>query len=104
MAGGNAMKRLVICICVLFLMFDLAEDGCLGKVKFVAPHSPVKSLGVSYKHYRSETPDCHPEILRAHLQLPFPQFRSPPTNPVVVQQSRKIIFTSHLSSAGGLPG
>jgi hypothetical protein len=92
------MKRVV-----LLLMSDLAEDGCLGKTKFVAPHSPVKSLEISSKYCGVEAPDCHHEILRANLQLPFPQSRSEPTKPAV-QQSRKLIVTSHLSSAGGLPG
>jgi hypothetical protein len=98
------MKRMVMFICVLFLMLDMADDGCLGKAKFVNPPSPVKSLKVSCKHYGSGEPDCHHEILRANLQLPFPQFHSSPSNPFVSQQSRKIIFTSHLSGAGGLPG
>jgi hypothetical protein len=98
------MKRLALFMCVLFLIFDLADDGCLGKAKFVSPGSPVESLKVAYKHYGSEAPDCHHEILRAKVQLPWPQFRSPPSNPWVSQPSRNIIFTSHRSSAGGLPG
>jgi hypothetical protein len=28
------MKRMVLLILSLLLLFDLAEDGCLGKVKF----------------------------------------------------------------------
>jgi hypothetical protein len=97
------MKPMFIFICVLFLMFDLAEDGCVGRAKFVSPQSPVESSEVSRKDYGSEAPDCHHEIRWANLQLPFPQFRSQPTKPLV-QQSRKIVFISHLSSAGGLPG
>jgi hypothetical protein len=98
------MKRMVLLILVLLLTTDLADDGCLGKPKFVSPGSPVKSLEVSYKHYGSEAPDCHHEIPRAKVKLPWPQFRSPPSNPLVSQQSRKIIFISHLGSAGALPG
>jgi hypothetical protein len=97
------MKRLVMLICVFVLMFDLADDGCLGKAMFVAPHSPVKSLEVSSDHYGSEAPHCHHEILRANCQPLFSTPRGQPTNPVV-KQSRKIIVTSHLSGAGGLPG
>jgi hypothetical protein len=97
------MKRLTIFICVLFLVLDLADDACLGKAKFVSPHSPVISLYVSYKDYGSEAPDGHHEILGGKHQLRFPQFRSQPSKPFV-QQRCKIIFTSYLSSAGGLPG
>lgn len=96
------MKRMVMLICILFLILDLADDGCLGKAKFVAPHSPVKSLEVSSNHYGSEAIDCHTEVLWGNFELPFPQSRGKPTKPVV-QQSRRIIFTSHLCSAGGLP-
>ena len=97
------MKRKVICICVLFLMCDLAEDGCLGKAKFVSSHSSVKYVEVSSEYYGPAAPDYHHEILWAYLQVPHPQFPQLPKKFVVVQQSRKIIFTSHLSSAGGLP-
>jgi hypothetical protein len=62
------MKRLVLLILALLLMMDFADDGCLGKSKFVSRHSAVKSLEVSSKHYGSEAPDCHNEILRANLQ------------------------------------
>jgi hypothetical protein len=97
------MKRMLISICVLFLMLDLANDGSLGKAKFVNPPSPVKSLEVFSHYYGSEAPDCYQEILPSNPPLPFPQFRSQSTKPLV-QQSRKIIFISYLNSAGGLPG
>jgi hypothetical protein len=97
------MKRLIFFICVLFLLLDLADDGCLGKVKFVAPQSPGKYLEVSAKHYGPEAFDCHPEILPGDVRLTFPQSRGQPTKPLV-PQSGKIVFVFHLSSAGGLPG
>ena len=97
------MKRMVLLILALLLLTDMPDDGCLGKARLVNSPSPAESLEVSFKHCGSEAPDCHNEILRANLQLPLPQCRSQPTNPVV-RQSRKIVFTSHLSSAGGLPG
>jgi hypothetical protein len=97
------MKHILISICVLFLMLDLANDGSLGKAKFVIPPSPVKSLEVSSHYYGSEAPDCFQEILPSNPPLPFPQFLSQSTKPLV-QQSRKITFISYLSSAGGLPG
>jgi hypothetical protein len=97
------MKRMVIFICVLFLMLDLADDGGLGRAKLVSPPSPVKSLEVSYEDYGSEAPDCQHEVLPSNFSFPFPQSHSQFTKPVV-HKSHKIIFTSHLSSAGGLPG
>jgi hypothetical protein len=97
------MKRLVLLLLALLLMADLADDSCLGKVKLVSPASPVKSLEVSAKHYGSEAPDCRNEIRQANLQPLFSQCPSQGTIPID-QQSRKIIFTSNLSSAGGLAG
>jgi hypothetical protein len=76
------MKRLVMFCCVLFLMFDLADDGCLGEAKFVNPPSPVESLEVSSSHSGSEAPDCPNEILRGAIQLPLSQWRRQPTKPL----------------------
>jgi hypothetical protein len=97
------MKRMVMVICILILMCDLSDDGHLGNTKFLAPHSPVKSLEVSSNHDASSAaPGCHNEPLGANFQLFSPQSRGQPPNPVV-SHTRKIIVTSHLS-AGGLPG
>jgi hypothetical protein len=38
------MKRVVLFILVLILLGELADDGCLGKVKFVPPHSTTEWL------------------------------------------------------------
>jgi hypothetical protein len=65
------MRRLVIFFCVLFLMLDLADDGCLGRAKFVSPISPVKSLEVSYKDYGSKAHYWQHEILFSNLQFPL---------------------------------
>jgi hypothetical protein len=97
------MKRMMLLILVLFFTTGLAEDGCLGKAKFVAPQSPVKSLVVPANHYGSEEPDCRRQILWAGLQLHLPQFCSQSPKPLV-QETRKIIFISYPSSAGASPG
>jgi len=36
------MRRLTFLICAVVLLLDLADDGCLGKVKFVAPQHAAK--------------------------------------------------------------
>jgi hypothetical protein len=96
------MKRIVMPICILILMCDLSADGYLGKAKSVSPLSPVKSLQVSSGHFGSGAPDSHHEILPANLHLPFSHCCGQPLK-LFVQQSRKEIFTSNLSRAGGLP-
>jgi len=97
------MKRTVMLICALVLVLDLSDDGRLGKATFVVPPSPVKSLEASPDHYGSAEPVCQGEQTPANFQhAPRPS----PGQPVnhVVQHTRKIIISSHLSSAGGLPG
>jgi hypothetical protein len=54
MKGGNAMDRLVMLIYALVLVLDLSDDGPFGRVKSVAPESPVKSLELSSDSYAPE--------------------------------------------------
>lgn len=37
------MRRLIFLIVAVALLFDLADDGCLGKVKCVGPHNTAKA-------------------------------------------------------------
>ena len=96
------MKRIVMPVCILILMSSLSADGHPGKAEFVSPLSPVKSLQVSSGHFGCGAPASHDEILPANLQLPLSHGCGQHLKPFV-QQSRKEIFTSNLSSPGGLP-
>jgi hypothetical protein len=89
-------------ICALFLMFDLADDGRLGRVRFVAPQTPVKSLNSAASHYCAAKSDSQNELSRADILRIPSQFPIQPAT-FVVHQTRKIIVSCHLSSAGGLP-
>ena len=97
------MKRTVMLICALVMVLDLSDDGRLGKATFAAPPSPVKSLEVSSDHYGSAEPVCPAEQTPANFQHAP---RQSPGQPVFrfVQHTLKIIISSHLNSAGGLPG
>ncbi len=103
MEGGDAMNRLVMIICALVLVLGLSDDGRFGQAKTVAPESPVKSLGVSSDYHGLTGPDCQDAPPRADFHCATCQALDQPLNPAV-QHTRKIIISSHLSSAGGLPG
>jgi hypothetical protein len=38
--GTSAMKRILLLICVLLLLADLADDGYIGQAPLLAPHCP----------------------------------------------------------------
>jgi hypothetical protein len=99
--GGNAVKRLVILICVLFLMFDLADDGRLGKAKFNLPTPQAKTSLLSFYHPVPTQNDFQDGI--AGIDLPgIPRHQY--TQPVIpAPLPLKIIKCCHLSSAGGIP-
>ncbi len=64
------MNRLVICILVLFLMFDLADDGCLGKAKLNLPNPTVKTSLTSSYHDSHQT-DFHHNLASAPWKWPI---------------------------------
>jgi hypothetical protein len=97
-----AVKRTVLLICALVLLLDLADDGYLGKVKYVAPDSPAKSLDFSVENHKSGTVDFHPDLLAANFPGTPCQSLSQPATPVV-WTAVKIIVSSLLASSGGLP-
>jgi hypothetical protein len=96
------VKRTILVICALVLLLDLADDGHLGNVKFVAPDSPVESLKTSCECHKSGQVESLGELPRANfLGIPY-RYPSQPATPVV-RTNCKIIVSSLLSSAGGLP-
>ena len=96
------MRRTVLLILALLLMFDLAEDGCLGKAKFDLPHPSAKTSVTSSHHFDSGQVDFRHELASADLPgIP----RHADTQPVTlgVQPTLQIIYSCHLSSSGGIP-
>jgi hypothetical protein len=44
------MRRLIFLLCAVVLLLDLADDGCLGKVKLVSSHNAAKCSVTSCDH------------------------------------------------------
>ena len=61
------MKRMVMFICVLCLMFDMTDDSCLGKAKFNLPQSTAKTRVTSSDHPNSGQTDFRSELAAADL-------------------------------------
>lgn len=55
----SQMKRVVLLILALFLLLDLAEDGCLGKAAFVPPQSSAGTTIKASKHDCPQKVDTH---------------------------------------------
>jgi hypothetical protein len=96
------MQRVVLLILVLFLLVDLAEDGCLGKVNFYIPNPSAKTSVTSCPDSDSSHTDFRYEF--ASTDVPE-SFRHGDTEPVtlLVPQTLQLIHCCHLSSSGGLP-
>jgi hypothetical protein len=95
------MRRLIFLICAVVLLFDLADDGRLGKVKFVAPNHAAQ-FSASSAHSTSGQVDSQAGLPPAGLLGSPPPFTS---------QSASFGFVRCLTtnnfhffgSAGGLP-
>jgi hypothetical protein len=95
------MRRLIFLICAVVLLFDLADDGCLGKIKFVASHNTAKCSVAS----------PNPTSGNSHFQVALApengrdlrqEFSAQPAA-VAVTPSCKINHPYHFGSSGGLP-
>jgi len=97
------MKRVVMLIWDLVLMLYPSSDGGYGNAKFVSPYHPAKSLNNASLHYSADEVLFQAE--QGHGNWRFALRRSPGQTTVpVIRPIRKIIFSSYLSSAGGIPG
>jgi hypothetical protein len=96
------MRRMVLLILVLLLMFDLAEDGCLGKATFNLPHPSAKTSVTSSHHSDSGQVDFRHELATADVPG---SPRHADTQPLTlrVQPTLQIIHCCYLSSSGGIP-
>jgi hypothetical protein len=95
------MKRLIFLFCALVMLFDLADDGGLGKVKFVAPQ-PSANSAVSSASLKST---------QVHLKVSAPppnlwDIRIPcrgQTICLAALHCLNLIGCHFLGSSGGLP-
>jgi len=93
---------MVLLILGLLLTFDLAEDGCLGKAKFVLPHPSIQTSFASFHHSDSGQVDFRHELASADL-LGSPRHADPQPVTPGVQPTLRIIHCCYLSSSGGIP-
>jgi hypothetical protein len=95
------MKRLVLLLFALLLVVDLAEDGRLGKARFVAPHSSVK-VSVASPHGGTVTLDSldkpPPGTALGIPRHPLSQIGIP-----VVHHYLKHLDSCNTGSSGGIP-
>jgi hypothetical protein len=99
------MKRLLIILGLLCLLFDLADDGCVGKVKLVAPQCPAVSC---QQQADDKLGDAFPgktaavALLTACLLDANGWFHHQPVAEEVPHPN-KIMYCCHYFSSGGLP-
>jgi hypothetical protein len=99
--GASIMKRILLLICALLLLADLADDGYIGKAPRLAPHCPgTISL--------TSSPDISDNIAPQAWILPGKEsgLLQPWNNPWALIEAYDFpsIINSHLySSSGGLP-
>jgi hypothetical protein len=95
------MKRVVLLILALVLLSDMAEDGCLGKAKFVGPASSAKTS------HTSSLKDCTGRVDSLHsLQSPDGDLAPPRQLQQVTLElhpALKIVVVTHSGSSGGIP-
>ncbi len=96
------MKRLLLFILVLLLMIDLAEDGCLGKVKVNLSGLSAKICDTSSDHPDSGQTDFRLELASADLPG-TPRLGDTQPLTLRVPPTLKIIHCCHLSGSGGIP-
>ncbi len=96
------MKRGILLIVALLLVLDLAEDGYLGRAKFVPPHSSAKTSLTSSPQFDSakiDSSDLPPS--QNWAKIPCPRQVQPVMQPA--QQSLKITTYCNNGSSGGMP-
>jgi hypothetical protein len=95
------MKRILLLICALIILADLADDGCLGKARPLAPRCLAK-ISLTLSPGSSDSFECPAGI----VPTKFPGVRQPWQNQIIlieVDEIPAIIDHSLLSSSGGLP-
>jgi hypothetical protein len=95
------VKRLLIIICTIFLLLDLADDGYLGKAPF-GPLSSSQQFSSYSEDYNSGKAEF-PEILQLEDFWEAPRISPIHTVTPVFQSILKIINCCHLNSSGGIP-
>ena len=93
---------MAIAICVLFLMFDMPDEDCLGKAKFFITKPPAKTSFTSSNHLNSSQTDPQDAIAATDL-LAIPCHGQSQPLTLRVLPIIQIIQCCHLGSSGGIP-
>ena len=98
------MRRIVLHILVLILMFNLADDGRgrRGRAKFIPPDSSAETSVSPSHHPDSDKADFRHELASTDL-LGRPQHADAQSVPLRVQPILQIIYCCCLSSSGAIP-
>ena len=96
------MKRVILLIFALLLMFDLADDGCFGKASYIPPLSSAKASVTSPYHSGSGNLDSRHVLALPDLRGPSSQGRWLVVT-YRVRQTLKISDYCYTGSSGGIP-
>jgi hypothetical protein len=96
------MKRGIVLIVMLLLLFDLAEDGYLGNVKSGPLQAAVSTSVSNAHHYPSRQVDSPSSLPSPDLRDIFSSSQSHLVIPMV-QLALKIINSCNTGGSGGIP-
>jgi hypothetical protein len=96
------MRRFLMLIFVLLLLVDLADDGFLGKARFVSPVSPLSGSVASSHQYAAEQVDSWCELPLRNSPGIFNHYQNQPISCSFLNNLKKI-SSWHTSSSGGIP-
>jgi hypothetical protein len=96
------MKRILLILCALLLLADLADDGFLGKPPLLGPRSPARTSFASLTDNSG--------TIAPHVWLPLPklpgilwQWQEQPVLLVEIEDILPKIDCYLLASSGGIP-
>jgi hypothetical protein len=95
------MKRILLLICALIILADLADDGCFGKARLLTPRC-LTNISLSFSPGSSDKVEFPAWI----SPTKFPGIRQPWQDQLILielDEIPAIIDHSLFSSSGGLP-
>ncbi len=102
------MKKLLIILCLLFLMIDLADEGHVYVIKLVAPQSSSSLVAAEQPApgNKGKAFTCKTNLKAPLLPALLLKISAPPHLQVLatrIPHPGELVLSSHLCSSGGLP-
>ena len=95
------MQRFCILLCAVFLLLDLADDGCLGEAKATVPPGQI-NFSIAKSTHDSGT--MNPQVGQLPGTLPgIPRLFQNQPNLFLVNHPFQTIDSLQASSSGGVP-